>query len=212
MASKPVKKPAKSSPSKSATTVVDVPEPNLKARAKTPTPASRSKAITLPRPQKPKASSRLPLYLLSEPDALLGGHKLKAGLFENPKPTEVRAYEPNDLAYAMLATKNARYLHVDRIWPVMINQASSLVRDDRKHGWKFKLVQLDEPLLLKSPATWERLLRDGLAKAPKLKKHPSLLIWPAIKGHVGVIRTLLDGGVQIPADDVVMALLRELKV
>lgn len=189
-----------------------MPEPRIKPRTKTPTPASRSKAITLPRPAKPRASSRVPLYLLTEPDALLGGQKLRVGLFENPKPAEIRAYEPNDLAYAMLATKNSRYLHVDRIWPVLINQASALVRDDRKHGWKFKLVQLDEPLLLEAPETWERLLRDGLAKAPKLKKHPSLLIWPAIKGHVGVIRTLLEGGVQIPTDDVVMALLRELKV
>ncbi len=202
--------PAKKLPSK--TTVVDVPEPNLKVRAKTAPPASRSKAITAPRHQKPKASSRLPLYLLTERDELLGGSKLRVGLLQNPKPGEVRAYEPNDLAYAMLTTKNSRYLHVDRIWPVMINQASGLVRDDRRSGWKFKLVQIGEPLMLDSAATWERLLGDGLARAPKLKKHPSLLIWPAIKGHVAVIRALLDGAVQIPADDVVMALLRELKV
>ncbi len=183
-----------------------------KPRAKSPTPASRSKAITLPTPRVPKFSSRLPLYLLTEPDELVGGHKVRSGLFENPKPNEVRAYEPNDLAYAMLTTRNARYLHVDRIWPVAINQASGLVRDDRKHGWKFKIVQIGEPLLLKAPETWQRLLEGGLAKAPKHKKHPSLLIWPAIKGHVAVIRALLDGGAPIPADDVVMALLRELRV
>ena len=192
MPSKPVKKPLAKSAPRSATTVVDV----------TP-PASRPT---------PKASSRLPLYLLTERDLLLGGQKLRAGLLENPKPSEVRAYEPNDLAYAMLATKNSRYLHVDRIWPVMIDQASALVRDDRKHGWKFKLVQIGEPLMLNAAATWERLLGDGLAREPKMKKHPSLLIWPAIKGHVAVVRALLEGGVQIPADDVVMALLRELKV
>lgn len=201
----------KSSAKKSSTTVVDVPEPRMK-RPKPVTPSSRSKAITVPRPKGPKFSSRLPLYLLSEPDEMIGGHPIKPGLFENPKQTELRAYEPNDLAYVWLTTKNARYLHVDRIWPVMINQASGLVRDDRKHGWKFKLVQLGDPMLLAAADTWTRLLEAGLAKTPKSKKQPSLLIWPAIKGHLTVIRALLDAGVPIPQDDVVMALLRELKV
>jgi len=149
---------------------------------------------------------------LTEPDGLLGGHPVKAGLFDNPKPGEIRAYEPNDLGYSMLATRNSRYLHVDRIWPVMINQASALVRDDRKRGWRFKLVQIGEPLLLKAPETWELLIDGGLARTPKTKRDPSLLIWPAIKGHTKVIRALLDRGVPIPTDDVVMALLRELKV
>jgi hypothetical protein len=202
----------------SGTTIVDIPDATVLAKAKakatrpkTPTP-TRSKAITIPKPKKPRASSRVPLFLLTEPDEMLGGHKLHPGMFENPKPGEIRALEPNDLVYEKLTTKNARYLHVDRIWPVLVNEASALVRDDRKHGWKFKLVQLAPPLSLSAPATWQRLLDHGLARKPKLKRQPSLLVWAAIKGHVGVIRTLLEGGADVPTDDVVMALLRELKV
>ncbi|MBA2540954.1 MAG: hypothetical protein H0V17_15045 [Deltaproteobacteria bacterium] len=176
------------------------------------TPSSRSKAITIPKLKKPRVSSRVPLYLLTEPDEMLGGNKLHPGAFENPKPGEIRAYEPNDLVYEKLSTRNARYLHVDRIWPVMVDETAGLVRDDKRHGWKFRVVHLEPPLALAAPATWQRLLDAGLARTPRLKRQPSLLVWAAIKGHVGVIRTLLDGGAHIPADDVVMALLRELKV
>lgn len=213
---------SKSKPVKSGTTVVEIPHEAMRPAAlksssgakprPKPTTPTRSKAITLPKPKKPRASSRLPLFLLTEPDELLGGKKVKAGEFENPKPDKVRAYEPNDLGYAMLTTKNARYLHVDRIWPVMVDERSNLVRDDKRGGWKFKTVHLDAPLLLKDAATWQRLLDGGLARKPKRKLQVSLLVWPAIKGHVAVIRTLLDAGALVPDDDVVMALLRELKV
>lgn len=207
---------------KSVTTIVDIPEDVVRGkviarpariiRPKPAIPATRSKAITLPKPRKPRASARVPLYLLTEPDEMLGGKKLKAGPFENPKPDKVRAYEPNDLAYAMLSTKNARYLFVDRIWPVLIDEGSGLVRDDKRNGWKFRVVHLEAPLLLKSPATWQLLLDAGMARKPKRKFQPSLLVWPAIKGFVPVIRALLAGGAPIPDDDVVVALLRELKV
>ena len=62
---------------------------------------------------------------------------------------------------------------------------------------------------------WGSLAKSSWETAVCLLNQTSgdhLLIWPAIKGHVAVIRALLDGGVQIPSDDVVMALLRELKV
>jgi hypothetical protein len=221
-----LKSKPKSTPDKSVTTIVDIPEDVVRGkvaqkparvikpveRTKTPTPASRSKAITLPKPKRPRASSRVPLFLLTEADEMVGGKKLKVGLFENPKPDKIRAYEPNDLAYAMLSTKNARYLHVDRIWPVMIDEGSALVRDERRGGWKFKIVHLEKPLMLKAPATWQLLLDSGLARKPKRKFQPSLLVWPAIKGHVEVIRALLSSGAVVPDDDVVIALLRELKV
>jgi len=192
----------KTSPARSSTTVVEIqPRRTPTPRAKTITPISRSKAITIPRPKKPRASSRVPLYLLSEADARLAGHPLHVGLLVNPKPDEIYAYEPDDLAYHKLSTKNARYLEVDRIWPVMINEASALVRDNVCGGWRFQVVELGAPLMLDSPATWQRLLDDGLARKPKLKRAPSLLHWPAIKGYTDILRLLLDGGVQTHASD-----------
>lgn len=198
---------------KSSTTAVEIPELSVQARKtkeldrkrpKTPTPVTRSKAITIPRPRKPRVSARIPLYLLTEADEMVGGHVLRPGMFENPG--RIRAYEPNDLAYYMLSTKNARYLHVDRIWPVLINETSALRRDETWSGWSFKLVELGSPLLLSAPSTWQLLLDAGMMRKPKKKNQPSLLHWAAIQGHVDVLRTLLDGGAMpVASEDVVGA-------
>lgn len=197
-------------PARSSTTAIEIPEEiggaRKKARAKTPTPVSRSKAITIPKPKKPRASARVPLYLVTGRDGMASGHVLLEGMFENPAPDRIRAYEPNDLAYYVLSTKNARYLELDRIWPVLINEASSLRRDETWAGWRFKVVELAPPMLLSLPSTWQQLLDTGLLRKPKKKGQPSLLHWAAIKGHVDVLRTLLDGGAMpVATDDVLGA-------
>jgi ankyrin repeat protein len=198
---------------KSSTTAVEIPELAAqkkkeldKKRAKTPTPVTRSRAITIQKPKKPRVSARVPLYLLTESDEMVGGHVLRPGMFDNPAPSRIRAYEPNDLAYYMLSTKNGRYLHVDRIWPVLVNETSALRREETWGGWSFKLVELGPPMLLSSPATWQQLLDAGMMRKPKRKSQPSLLHWAAIQGHVDVLRTLLDGGAMpVASEDVVMA-------
>lgn len=200
---------------KSSTTAIEIPElvaetrkkkEEEKKRPRTPTPATRSKAITIPKPRKPRVSARVPLYLLTESDALVSGHQLRTGVFENPLPSRIRAYEPDDLAYYMLSKKNSRYLHVDRIWPVLINETSALRRDETWRGWSFKFVEIGTPLMLDSPATWQQLLDAGMMRKPKRKSAPSLLHWAAVQGHVEVLRTLLDAGAMaVATDDVVMA-------
>lgn len=202
-------------PTKSSTTAIEIPElvattrkkkEAERPRPKSPTPVTRSKAITIPKPKKPRVSARVPLYLLTEPDEMASGHVLRPGMFDNPAPARIRAYEPNDLAYYMLSTKNGRYLQVDRIWPVLVNETSALRRVETWGGWSFKLVELGPPMLLSSPATWQQLLDSGLMRKPKRKSQPSLLRWAAIQGHVDVLRTLLDGGAMpVASEDVVMA-------
>jgi len=194
----------------SSTTAIEIPElvtrKRKEERKRTPTPSSRSKAVTIPRPRKAKASARLPLFLVCEPDDMVAGHVLLAGVFENPAPDRIRAYEPNDLAYAMLTPRNARYLEIDRIWPVLIDEHSGLKRDDTRGNWKFKVVELEPPLRLGVPSTWQHLLEGGLARKPRKKREPSLLRWAAIKGYVDVLNTLLDAGVvAVAGDDTVMA-------
>jgi hypothetical protein len=60
-------------------------------------------------------------------------------------------------------------------------------------------------VLLAEPATWQAMLDGGLRTKPKKQDHPSLLEWPAIKGHVDVLRLLIDAGADAAHDDVVMA-------
>ncbi len=200
---------------KSSTTAVEIPELTAatrkkaeaeRKRPKPPTPVTRSKAITIPKPKKPRVSARVPLYLLTEPDEKVSGHLLRPGMFDNPAPARIRAYEPDDLAYYMLSTKNGRYLQVDRIWPVLVNETSALRRVETWSGWSFKLVELGAPMLLSSPATWQQLLDAGMMRKPKRKSQPSLLRWAAIQGHVDVLRTLLDNGaLPVAAEDVLGA-------
>jgi len=166
----------------------DVAKAKAKAKAKQAKPAPAPKA----------------LYLITEPDEMLDGTRLRPGMFENPDPKEIRAYEPDDIAYYVLSTNNSRYLEVDRLWPVRTNPSSKLERDDMWGGWKFKLVELGAPMMLDAAATWQALLDAGVRLKPKKTTHPSILNWPAIKGHVEALRVLVEAGGQAGADDVVM--------
>lgn len=149
-----------------------------------------TKRVAKPKAAKPPEA----LFLITEADERLDGTHVRAGMFENPKPDEIRAYEPDDIAFGKLTTRNSRYLQFDRLWPVRTNVKSALVRDDMWGGWNFALVELGAPLRLSEPATWQMLLDAGLRKKPKKKDHPSLLVWPAIKGHLEVVKLLLAAG------------------
>ena len=160
--------------------------------------------MTKPRASKPaKAASPGALFLVTEPDALGAG--LRAGRFENPSPDAIRAYEPDDLGYSKLTPRNSRYLQVERLWPVRATEGSALARDATWGGWSFQLVELGAPLALDAPATWQVLLDAGIRLKPRTKELPSLMHWPAIKGHVDVLRLLLDAGAHPGRDDLVMS-------
>ncbi len=147
------------------------------------------------------------LYLVTLPDELLGGTHLRAGMFANPAPDDVFAYAPDDLAYYVLSTNHAHYLTYDRLWPVRTNPSSKLVRDDTWGGWRFELVELGPPMMLDAAATWQALIDAGVRLEPT-SDGPSILTWPAIKGHVEALRLLVDAGGKAGEDDVVMAAVR----
>ena len=164
------------------------------AKAKAKAKAPKAKA---PEPPKPPT-----LFLVTGPDEMFRKTQLRAGMFESGSKEDL-AYEPDDIAYYRLTTSHADYLEPDRLWPITTNDSSKLVRDDMWGGWKFKLVELGPPMLLDAPATWQRLLDAGLSPKGKKKTHPSVLEWPALKGHTEVLRLLLDAGVKSKGDELI---------